>query len=131
MRPTLEEIRDRLRAGFPDATALEVHDDSAAHAGHAGAKDGAGHFRVLITSRRFENLCPVARHRLVYDCVADWMPHRIHALSLYCNDPTSLIDDPTMGRSCQVSRPIWIAFMLFPYPLEAAPFGRSSRHPHL
>ena len=74
MRPTLDEIRARLRAEFPDATALEVHDDSAAHAGHAGSKDGAGHFRVLITSSRFENLRPVARHRLVYDCVDHRLP---------------------------------------------------------
>jgi len=98
MRPTLDEIRARLQDGFPDATVLEVHDDSAAHAGHEGAKDGAGHFRVLITSSRFENLRPVARHRLVYDCVADWMPHRIHAMSLTATTPTSLTNGPILGR---------------------------------
>lgn len=87
MRPSVEELRARLAAEFPDAAELEVHDDSAAHAGHAGAKDGAGHYRVKIVSNRFANLRSVARHRLVYDCVADWLPHRIHALSLTTTTP--------------------------------------------
>lgn len=95
MRPTVEELHSRLCAAFPDATQLEVQDDSEAHAGHAGAKDGAGHYRVQITSNRFLNLRSVARHRLVYDCVADWLPHRIHALSLTTTTPLSPTDGPT------------------------------------
>lgn len=82
MRPTIEELRARLLAAFPDATRLDVQDDSDAHAGHAGARGGAGHYSVRIDAPRFTGLRPVARHRLVYDCVADWLPNRIHALSM-------------------------------------------------
>jgi BolA protein len=82
IRPTVEELRARVLESFPDAQALIVIDDSAAHAGHAGAVSGAGHYRVQFASQRFAKLRPLERHRLVYDCVADWLPHRIHALSL-------------------------------------------------
>ena len=82
MKPEVSEIELRLAAAFPDATEIVVVDDSAAHAGHAGAAGGAGHFRVRIRSGRFAGMTTLARHRLVYDAVADWMPHRIHALSI-------------------------------------------------
>lgn len=81
MRPAAEEVRTRLLGRFPDAS-VEVHDESHLHAGHAGARGGAGHFRVRIVSDRFANLGTVARHRLVYDAVHDWMPQRIHALAI-------------------------------------------------
>jgi BolA protein len=81
MKPTLDELRERLAAAFPQAR-IDLSDDSALHAGHAGAAGGAGHFTATIVSDRFEGLSRVARHRLVYDCVADWMPHRIHALAV-------------------------------------------------
>ena len=48
---------------------------------------GAGHFRVRIASARFVGLAPLARHRLVYDSVRDWMPDRIHALSIDARIP--------------------------------------------
>ena len=76
------ELEQRLRDAFPEATELSVEDESARHAGHEGAKGGAGHFNVLIRSSRFAGLTPIARHRLVYDAVADWMPARIHALAI-------------------------------------------------
>ena len=82
MRPSADELRARLAAAFPEAGELQVVDDSAKHAGHAGAAGGAGHFTVRILSPRFAGLGMLARHRLVYDAVADWMPHRIHALSI-------------------------------------------------
>ncbi len=81
MRPTIEQINARLSAAFPDAE-FEVIDESHLHAGHAGAQGGAGHYRVRIASPRFEGLGTLARHRLVYDSVRDWMPDRIHALSI-------------------------------------------------
>ncbi|HEY5633854.1 MAG TPA: BolA family protein [Burkholderiaceae bacterium] len=86
MRPTTEQIGERLAAAFPDAR-FEVIDESHLHAGHAGAQGGAGHFRVRIASARFEGLAPLARHRLVYDSVRDWMPDRIHALSIDARIP--------------------------------------------
>ncbi|MEZ5661447.1 MAG: BolA family protein [Burkholderiaceae bacterium] len=87
-RPSLDELRARLGAAFP-GDPLELHDESHLHAGHAGAQGGAGHYRVSITSARFQGLRPLARHRLVYDAVADWMPERIHALSIDARVPES------------------------------------------
>lgn len=60
---------------------LTLRDDSAAHAGHAGAREGA-HFAVRIVSPRFAGLRPLARHRLVYEAVAPLMQGRIHALQI-------------------------------------------------
>jgi BolA family transcriptional regulator, general stress-responsive regulator len=82
LKPEAQELRARFAASFPEALEIEVIDDSEAHAGHAGAAGGAGHYRVRIVSPRFEGLAPLARHRLVYHAVSDWMPERIHALSI-------------------------------------------------
>ena len=67
-------------------TALEVQDDSHLHAGHAGALEGR-HFSVRITSRRFQGLSRVARHRLVYDALHSLMPRGIHALAIDARVP--------------------------------------------
>jgi BolA protein len=86
MRPALDELRARLAAAFPEAL-LELDDESHLHAGHEGAKGGAGHYRVRLVSPRFAGLARVARHRLVYDCIRDWMPDRVHALSIDARSP--------------------------------------------
>jgi len=86
MKPALDELEVRLQMRFPDAR-LAVTDDSHLHAGHAGSAGGAGHFTVEIVSDAFVGLSRVARHRLVYDAVADWMPHRIHALIVRAASP--------------------------------------------
>lgn len=78
-RPRVEELRGRIAARLVNAD-VEVQDDSHLHAGHAGAAGGAGHFTVTIRSAAFAGLGTVARHRLVYDAVGDWMPQRVHAL---------------------------------------------------
>ncbi len=73
-----------LRAALEQAlqpTELEIRDDSAAHAGHAGAREG-GHFHVRIASARFAGLGPVARHRLVYDAAGSLLKTQVHALSI-------------------------------------------------
>ncbi|MDO4232621.1 MAG: BolA family protein [Lautropia sp.] len=88
MKPSPETLHQRLQQHFPDAH-IVVHDDSHHHIGHAGAAGGAGHFAVTLTTPVFEGLSTVARHRLVYDAVADWMPHRIHALSIRAQTPTT------------------------------------------
>ncbi len=65
-------------------TLLEVTDESAAHAGHAGA-DGTGsgtHFRVRIASPAFEGRTLVAKHRLVYDALHDFLARGLHALAI-------------------------------------------------
>ncbi|HEX2012278.1 MAG TPA: BolA family protein [Roseateles sp.] len=81
----LTDIESRLRAAL-QPTALELRDDSAQHAGHAGAREG-GHFHVLIVSERFRDLPRVARHRLVYDALAELMQRGIHALAIDARTP--------------------------------------------
>ena len=66
--------------------ALELEDDSAAHAGHAGARSGA-HFNLRIVSARFAGLTRVARHRLVYDALRPWMAEGVHALAIDARTP--------------------------------------------
>jgi len=63
---------------------LEVLDESAAHAGHVGANDsGQGtHFRVRIGGQAFNGLSRVARHRLVYDALQDFIDQGVHALAI-------------------------------------------------
>lgn len=84
----LELIRSRLAALEPEHVALE--DDSAAHAGHVGAKGGGGHYNLTIVSSRFEGLNRVARHRLVYVTLGDLMSTRIHALAIQALCPNEL-----------------------------------------
>jgi BolA family transcriptional regulator, general stress-responsive regulator len=81
IRPTVEELQERFESSFPDSL-VAIEDESHLHAGHAGNQGGAGHYKVAITSARFQGLNTVAKHRLVYDCVSDLMPHRVHALSI-------------------------------------------------
>lgn len=85
---TAERIRTALE-GRLSPVRLAVEDESAQHAGHAGAREG-GHFRVRIVSERFRGLTRIARHRLVYDCVAQELTLRaagIHALAIDARTP--------------------------------------------
>ena len=61
---------------------LAVRDDSALHAGHAGAASGGGHYDVTIVSERFAGHNRVARHRMVYDALRSLFPAQIHALAV-------------------------------------------------
>ena len=79
------EIETRLRAELAP-TALAVRDDSAQHAGHAGAREG-GHFQVAVVSHRFTGLQRLARHRLVYHSLSDLMKQGIHALAIDARAP--------------------------------------------
>ena len=96
MKPALEELQSRLQERFPEAR-LRIVDDSHLHAGHTGAAGGAGHFTVEIVSDVFAGLARVARHRLVYDAVADWMPHRIHALVVKATTPAESAAAPAVA----------------------------------
>jgi len=81
-----DTIRERLRPLAPET--LEVFDDSADHAGHAGAREsGGGHFQVVIVSAAFAGQSRLARHRLVYDALRDLMPGSIHALAIVAHAP--------------------------------------------
>jgi BolA protein len=83
--PSAAEIEATLLAALSPLR-LEVIDDSHLHAGHAGAREGR-HFTVRIRSERFAGLSRVARHRLVYDALAAWMPRGIHALAIDAQAP--------------------------------------------
>lgn len=77
-----------LEQGLAPVT-LSVQDDSADHAGHAGAREGS-HFSVRIVSARFAGLSRVARHRLVYDSLGNLMTQGIHALALDARAPNEV-----------------------------------------
>ena len=74
-------IEETLRREL-EADPVVVVDESHLHAGHAGARGGAGHFRAVIVSARFEGKGPVERQRLVYAALAAEMDREIHALSM-------------------------------------------------
>ena len=77
----IDRMRGRLQAAFaPDF--LEIVDDSHRHVGHAGARDGRGHFSVEIRSDAFAGLPSLARHRAVYAALGEMMTTDIHALSI-------------------------------------------------
>ena len=78
------DIAATLRARLADLAplSLEVHDDSAEHAGHAGAAAGGGHFSLLIVSKAFCGLPRLKRHQTIFARVGDLLPHPIHALSI-------------------------------------------------
>ena len=79
------EIERRLRAELAPLE-LVIRDDSADHAGHAGAREG-GHFHVAVVSERFTGLQRLARHRLVYHSLSDLMQRGIHALAIDARAP--------------------------------------------
>ena len=84
-----DAIRDRLKQRFAPAE-IEVRDDSALHAGHAGARDGRGHFTVRIVSAAFADLGRVERHRMVYAALGDLMQTDIHAVSITALSPEDI-----------------------------------------
>jgi BolA protein len=81
------EMRRRLEAALTPER-LELVDDSAAHAGHAGAAPGGNtHWRLTVVSAAFAGKPTVARHRLVYQALGDLMQNPIHALSITARAP--------------------------------------------
>lgn len=69
---------------------IELIDDSAKHAGHAGARSGGGHYRLFIVSAQFVGQSTLARHRLVHEALGELMRERIHALSIEARAPDEL-----------------------------------------
>lgn len=82
----VEVIRRCLEAAFAPER-LDVIDDSHRHIGHAGARDGRGHFTVRIVAAAFAGLSPLARHRAVYAALGGLMDTDIHALSIQAAPP--------------------------------------------
>jgi BolA protein len=85
---TAERV-SRIRAALEKELApssLEILDDSAKHAGHAGAREG-GHFRVRLVSEAFRGKSTIQRHRMVFAAVAGLMKTDIHALNIDARTP--------------------------------------------
>ena len=82
----IARMRQLLTQAFAPA-ALEVSDDSHRHVGHAGARDGRGHFTVDIVSAAFAGMAPLARHRAVYAALGEMMQSDIHALVIQARTP--------------------------------------------
>lgn len=86
--PTAQQLQQRLQQVLQPSQ-LEVLDESHQHNGHAGA-NGSGfgtHFRVRITAGAFAGKSAVARHRLVYDALQDFMDQGLHALAIEAQTP--------------------------------------------
>ena len=77
----LEKIRDRLTRAFKPES-LTVEDEGHLHVGHEGARDGRGHFRVMIVAEAFNGQSMLARHRAIYGEMGTLMETDIHALAI-------------------------------------------------
>jgi BolA protein len=85
MNDLAAQLRELLTSALSPAL-LELRDDSAAHAGHAGASSGA-HFFVHIVSQQFTGRRTLERHRMVYAAAATLLQQRIHALQISALTP--------------------------------------------
>lgn len=81
----IARLRETLQREL-SPVALEIVDDSAKHAGHAGAREG-GHFRVALVAEAFRGRSQIERHRIVYSAVAPLMGRDIHALNILARAP--------------------------------------------
>jgi BolA protein len=87
---TTELIKQLLTEAF-NPRLLEIIDNSAAHAGHAGARSGGGHYHVTIVAEVFEGRSLVQRHQLIYNALGDMMKQQIHALGINALSPSEEI----------------------------------------
>lgn len=81
-------MRDRLATLRPES--VEILDESGAHIGHAGAKDGGGHYQLIIVAQVFAQQPPQARHRMVYAALGTLMHREIHALAIKAYAPDEI-----------------------------------------
>ncbi len=84
---TSETIKQKLNDTLKPEL-IEIVDDSAAHAGHAGAKKGGGHYNVTIVADIFNDKSLVQRHQLIYQALGDLMKNEIHALGINALTPS-------------------------------------------
>ena len=98
--PTVALLDARLRQRLAPAQ-LEVIDESYQHAGHVGSNgtDFGTHFRVRISSHFFAGKSRVARHRLVYDALQDFMAHGLHALAIEAEEPNGMNATPGLVQT--------------------------------
>ncbi len=84
-------IVDSIKSLLTDALnpqKIEIADNSQAHAGHAGAQSGGGHYHVRIVADTFEGKSLVQRHQLIYKALGDLMKQEIHALGIEAFTPS-------------------------------------------
>jgi len=84
-------IERRLRERF-DPRFFRLRDDSANHAGHAGATSGGGHFKVSIVAEAFEGKARVEQHRMVYEALGEMIGREVHALALETRAPSEWVE---------------------------------------
>lgn len=82
----IDAIRERLLDAL-EPELLEIEDESHLHVGHAGARDGRGHFRVTVVSEAFTGQPRIRRHRLIYEALGGLMDTDIHALTIQALAP--------------------------------------------
>lgn len=87
-------LRDRLRPVH-----FELHDESAQHVGHVGARSGGGHFRIVIVSECFEGKSRIEQHRLVHDALRGLFGPVIHALALNTCAPSAWTGSTSRPKS--------------------------------
>jgi BolA protein len=91
------QIRSRLAA--LDPLSLDLLDESAQHAGHAGAQPGGQtHWRLSIVSQRFSGQNVVARHRMIYQALGELMQNPIHALAITARSPEESRSSESKGK---------------------------------
>jgi len=88
MNERMSKMRARLAVLEP--VQLEIIDESHKHAGHAGAREGGGHYVVHIVSAQFAGKNTVARHRMIYSAMGDLMKREIHALTIQALAPNEI-----------------------------------------
>ena len=84
------EAKMRARLVKLDPVYLEIIDESHRHAGHAGARDGGGHYVLHITSAQFVGRNTVERHRMIYSALGELMKREIHALTIQAHAPDEI-----------------------------------------
>lgn len=82
----VRKIEELLTAALQPSE-LKVKDQSQLHAGHAGARDGRGHFEVVVCSRSFSGKSRLQRHQMVYHALGEFMESDIHALRIKARAP--------------------------------------------
>ena len=88
MTETQSRMCERLAVLRP--TVLEITDESHKHAGHAGARDGGGHYVLNIVSAQFAGKHTVTRHRMIYSALGEMMKREIHALTIQARTPDEI-----------------------------------------
>ena len=81
----IETMRDKL-SGL-DPVSVDIIDENHKHAGHAGARDGGGHYLLKIITPKFAGMTTMARHRMIYSALGEMMKRDIHALNIQAKTP--------------------------------------------